>query len=196
VARQGPLVTTTAAAARARAPRACWRRGRSRRAHDVEPKGARFVRDAAYARALLLAWGGAHCERWEDPEPRARHVAELVVDDHTADRRASLRIAPPPMKPTGRGLGGHAHGVDVAPAVDGRAPVGAGEHEDSPRRRPPGRAPASGDLTAVLALHAERRREGGAHGDAQQELDVTRHTPGLPARGVGCARPDPPRGGC
>ena len=31
VARQGPLVTTTAAAARARAPRACWRRGRSRR---------------------------------------------------------------------------------------------------------------------------------------------------------------------
>jgi hypothetical protein len=54
----------------------------------------------AYARALLLAWGGAHRERWEDPEPRARLVAELVVHDHTADRRASLRIAPPPMKPT------------------------------------------------------------------------------------------------
>ena len=88
------------------------------------------------------------------------------------------------MKPTGRGVGGHAHRVDVAPAVDGRAPVGAGEHEDSPRRRPPGRASASGDLTAVLALRAERLPEGGAHADAQQELDVTRHSRGLPARGV------------
>jgi hypothetical protein len=46
------------------------------------------------------------------------------------------------------------------------APVGAGEHEDSPRRGPPGRASASGDLTAVLALYGERRPEGGAHADA------------------------------
>ena len=70
------------------------------RAHEVEPKGAQCVRDVANARALLLAWGGAYRERGEDPEPRARLVAELIVHDHTADRRASLRIAPPPMKPT------------------------------------------------------------------------------------------------
>ena len=44
-------------------------------------------------------------------------------------------------------------------------------------------------VSAQRALASQRWPEGGAHADAQQELDVTRHTPGLPARGVGYARP-------
>ena len=63
-------------------------------------------------------------------------------------------------------LSGTACDADVPGQTSVLAPFTRGEHEDSPRRRPPGRASASGDLTAVLALHAERRPEGGAHADA------------------------------